>query len=146
MSVTLEPAQTVDIGVGFFDQLNQHDIDGALQQFSGDATVTLEAVGVEAGGVADLRRYLEALFGGFPDAQFRLVRTARFDHSILVEVLLQGNQQRDFLGAGNQGGHLRSAGAWRFTTCGERITGVTGYWCQNLVHRRLGVAAAGGAR
>ena len=57
----------------------------------------------------------------------------------VAEVDIEGTQATDYAGAINQEKHLDIDQAWRFTVTGGEITGVTAYWCQQQLYRRLAV-------
>ena len=52
---------------------------------------------------------------------------------------VEGTQAADFLGAINQEKHLDIEQAWVLSTDGQVITGLTAYWDQNKLYRRLAV-------
>jgi hypothetical protein len=52
---------------------------------------------------------------------------------------VEGTQAAHYAGAINQEKHLDIDQAWRFTVTGGLISGVSAYWCQRQLYRRLAV-------
>lgn len=128
------------VGEAFLAAFNDHDTDSLVAQLSADASVHVEAAGLSAASPDDLREFVAGVFTAFPDAGFRVRRSlALSDGSSFVEGTLEGNQSAPFMGAPNQGVHLVIPQAWRFEVSDGCIVSVAGYWCQNILLRRLGV-------
>ena len=140
MSITVDQATTAHVGIAFFDAFNEHDLDAALSMLTAGASVDLEPAGWVSARPAELRAFLSEVLAAFPDAEFRIRRTARLgDGSVFVEGVLAGNQRARFLGAPHQGAYLSIAQAWVLGTDAGAITSIAGYWSQDTVFRRLGV-------
>ena len=125
----------------FFDHMQAGDVEGILSMMRPDAAVflvPLEINGSMAGGGGD---YLHELARAFPDLVVdvrRLFVTA--DSTALAEITLEGIQADAFLGAASLDKHVHLDQAWMLqVTPGDQISGITAYWDQNQLYRRLGV-------
>lgn len=124
----------------FFDRVDAHDVDGAMALVADDADVTLRPLAT-LDREGDLRGYLEALVGAFPDL-FVTIRSlfVGTDGTAVAEVTLEGVQADDFLGVIDQQKHMDVDQVWLLHVDDDgRIDRVAAYWCQNQVYRRLAV-------
>lgn len=127
------------IATEFFAALGRGDIDTAFRGVSPSAEVILHATDQD-GGPEVARAFFEQAWTAFPD--LRLTVHSSFgcgDGRALVELTFEGTQAADFLGAINQEKHLDIEQAWVLSTDGGVITGLTAYWDQNKLYRRLAV-------
>ena len=130
------PTQTVQ---AFLDAFARHDIDTALATFSPQAVVTVHPLGVGGHGPGVLGTVLRDLIRGFPDLIVTTSRVITTGDVVTALIKVEGTQAADYAGAINQEKHLDIDQAWRFTVTGGEITGVTAYWCQQQLYRRLAV-------
>jgi ketosteroid isomerase-like protein len=130
------PAATVQ---AFLDALARRDVAGALALVSPGAAVTVHPLGLAAGGPDALRSVLDDLVRAFPDLLVTTGRVITTGDVVTALVKVEGTQAADYAGAINQEKHLDIDQAWRFTVTGGLITGVSAYWCQRQVYRRLAV-------
>jgi ketosteroid isomerase-like protein len=123
----------------FFAALGRRDIDAAFQAVSPAARVTLHATG-QRGGPEVARGFFAEALTAFPDLMLTVKRTVGCgDGRALAELIFEGTQAADFLGAINQEKHLDIEQAWLLSTDGDAITALTAYWDQNKLYRRLAV-------
>lgn len=123
----------------FVSALQRGDLDGAFGAVSPAARVTIHPTG-QAGGPRIARDFFAEALAAFPDLMLTVTRrTACRDGRVLIELIFEGTQAADFLGAINQEKHLDIEQAWLLTTQDGLITGITGYWDQNKLYRRLAV-------
>jgi predicted ester cyclase len=125
----------------FFDRMQAGDAGGILSMATPDAAVSLvplEIHGSMAAGGAD---YLHELASSFPDLVIRVRRLfVTADSTAVAEITIEGTQADEFLGAANLDKHVYLDQAWMLqVTPDDRISGVTAYWDQNQLYRRLGV-------
>jgi ketosteroid isomerase-like protein len=127
------------VAAGFFAALGRGDVQEAFAAVAPDAEVVLHATG-QRGGPEVGRAFFTEAVAAFPDLLLK-VEACRgcSDGRALVELTFEGTQAADFLGAINQEKHLDIEQAWVLATDGELITGLTGYWDQNKLYRRLAV-------
>jgi ketosteroid isomerase-like protein len=130
------PAALAD---SFVSALRRGDLDGAFGAVSPAARVTIHPTG-RAGGPEIAREFFAEALAAFPDLRLTVTRrTACGDGRVLVELIFEGTQAADFLGAINQEKHLDIEQAWLLTTQDGLIAAITGYWDQNKLYRRLAV-------
>jgi ketosteroid isomerase-like protein len=130
------PAATAQAFLGAF---GRHDVAGALALVGPEAAVTVHPLGVIAAGRDALRTVLDHLVRAFPDLLVTAGRVITTGDVVTALVKVEGTQAADYAGAINQEKHLDIDQAWRFTVTGGVITGVSAYWCQQQVYRRLAV-------
>lgn len=125
----------------FFACLQSGDAGKVSGLLAPGATVALVPLGVTGTMADEGAAYLQALAEAFPDLMVRIRRLfVTADNAAVAEVTLDGTQAADFLGAVNQEKHFDLDQAWILQIDDQdRITAVTGYWCQNQAYRRLGV-------
>ena len=76
----------------------------------------------------------------FPDLLLTVKRQfAGTDGVVVTELKCEGTQASDYLGAINQEKHLDIDQVWLLRVEGGLIRGITGYWDQNMLYRRLAV-------
>jgi ketosteroid isomerase-like protein len=126
------PAATVQ---AFLDAFARRD--AAL--VSPQAAVTVHPLGIGGRGPGALGVVLDDLIRAFPDLLVTTGRVITTGDVVTVLVKVEGTQAADYAGAINQEKHLDIDQAWRFTVTGGVITGVSAYWCQQQVYRRLAV-------
>lgn len=132
-------APGVVLAEGFFAAIGRGDLDAAFEVVSPTAQVALQPTGQEGGPEAAREFFAEAVTA-FPDLTLTVTRrTACDDGRVLVELIFEGTQATDFLGAINQEKHLDIEQAWLLRTQNGVITAITGYWDQNKLYRRLAV-------
>src|SRR5262249_29794981 len=103
------------------------------------ARVTIQPTG-QSGGPDVARGFFREALSAFPDLMLTVTRQAACgDGRVLVELIFEGTQAGDFLGAINQEKHLDLEQAWLLDTRDGLITAITGYWDQNKLYRRLAV-------
>ncbi|HEY1919344.1 MAG TPA: nuclear transport factor 2 family protein [Streptosporangiaceae bacterium] len=132
-------AAAARLATDFFAAVGRGDVEGAMRAVAPDATVVIHPTG-QRGGPEAVRGFFTEALAAFPDLLIK-VSSCRgcSDGRALVELSFEGTQAADFLGAINQEKHLDIEQAWVLATDGAAITGVTGYWDQNRLYRRLAV-------
>lgn len=123
----------------FWSSLADRDIDAAFAVVDTDAEVDITPAGV-LGTATDAREFFASTLRAFPD--LLLTTKAAFtgtDGTTVTEVKVEGTQAADYLGAINQEKHLDVDQVWLLRESGGAITGISGYWCQNQLYRRLAV-------
>src|ERR1700729_1552099 len=130
------PTQTVQ---AFLDALARHDTDAALAEVSPQAAITVHPLGIGGRGPGVLGVVLGDMIRAFPDLLVTTGRVITTGDVVTVLVKVEGTQAADYAGAINQEKHLDIDQAWRFTATGGVITGVSAYWGQQQVYRRLAV-------
>lgn len=134
-----KPGQAEKVAAEFFAALQRRDPDAAFHAVSPEARVTLHATG-QHGGPEVARAFFDEALAAFPDLMLIVRRSRGFaDGRALVELIFEGTQAADFLGAINQEKHLDIEQAWVLATEGDAVTGLTAYWDQNKLYRRLAV-------
>ncbi len=138
---TTAPAGTTPAGTvqAFLDGLARRDVAGALALVSPQASVTVHPLGIAAAGRDALRGVLEDLVQAFPDLLVTTARVIPTGGVVTALIKVEGTQAGAYAGAINQEKHLDIDQAWRFTVTGGLITGVSVYWCQQQLYRRLAV-------
>ena len=134
--LTRTSAQTVQ---AFLDAFARHDIDAAIAVADPQVSVTVHPLGLHGTGADALRNVLADLVRAFPDLLISVSRVITTGDVITALFKAEGTQAADYAGAINQEKHLDIDQAWRFVVSGGLITGVTGYWCQAQLYRRLAV-------
>lgn len=123
----------------FVARLAAGDPAGAFDLVAADAAVTIHPAGA-VGDAAAARSFWEGSFISFPDLLIEVLHIGGFDDGrAIVRLRFEGTQADDFQGAINQEKHLDIEQAWVLRTDGSTITGITGYWDQNKLYRRLAV-------
>ena len=130
------PTQTVQ---AFLDAFARHDVDAALAEVSPQAAVTVHPLGIGGRGPDVLRIVLGDLVRAFPDLIMTTGRIITTGDVVTALIKVEGTQAADYAGAINQEKHLDIDQAWRFATGSGLITGITAYWCQAQLYRRLAV-------
>jgi len=82
---------------------------------------------------------LDRAVGAMHDLMITVGRVIATGDVVTALFKAEGTQAADYAGAINQEKHLDIDQAWRFTVTGGVITGVSAYWCQQQVYRRLAV-------
>ena len=134
--LTRTSAQTVQ---AFLDAFARHDIDAAIAVADPQVSVTVHPLGLHGTGADALRDVLADLVRAFPDLLISVSRVITTGNVVTALFKAEGTQAADYAGAINQEKHLDIDQAWRFVVSGGLITGVTGYWCQAQLYRRLAV-------
>ena len=134
--LTRTSAQTVQ---AFLDAFARHDIDAAIAVADPQVSVTVHPLGLHGTGADALRDVLADLVRAFPDLLISVSRVITTGDVVTALFKAEGTQAADYAGAINQEKHLDIDQAWRFVVSGGLITGVTGYWCQAQLYRRLAV-------
>jgi steroid delta-isomerase-like uncharacterized protein len=124
----------------FFDRLDRHDIDGALALVDADAEVEFLPVRLAGRAEGEGRTFLEAVVAAFPDLVVRCHNVFSDEAgSVVAEIVLEGSQAADFYGILNRRKHMDVRQAWVLTVRDGQVRRLRAYWCQNQLHRRLGV-------
>jgi steroid delta-isomerase-like uncharacterized protein len=125
----------------FIGHMEAGAVDKIVSMTAPDAVVSLAPLDVRGSMAAEGARYLRELAGAFPDLLIRVRRLfVTTDNTAVAEITIDGTQAADFLGVDNQEKHFDLDQAWLLeVTPGDRISGVTAYWDQNQLYRRLGV-------
>jgi ketosteroid isomerase-like protein len=134
--LTRTPTQPVQ---AFLDAFARHDIDAAIAVADPQVSVTVHPLGLHGAGPDALRNVLADLVRAFPDLLISVSRVITTGDVVTALFKAEGTQSADYAGAINQEKHLDIDQAWRFVVSGGLITGVTGYWCQAQLYRRLAV-------
>jgi steroid delta-isomerase-like uncharacterized protein len=134
--MTSSPTEAVQ---AFLDGLAQRDVAAALAVVGPEVSVTVHPLGVHGTGADALRAVLTDMVNAFPDLLVKVGRVITTGDVVTALVKVEGTQAAAYAGAINQEKHLDIDEAWRFVTEGGRITGVTAYWCQAQLYRRLAV-------
>jgi ketosteroid isomerase-like protein len=130
------PAETVQ---AFLDAFGRRDAAAALALVSPQATVTVHPLAIGGRGPGVLGVVLGDMIRAFPDLLVTAGRVITTGDVVTALVKVEGTQAAAYAGAINQEKHLDIDQAWRFTVTGGVITGVSAYWCQQQVYRRLAV-------
>lgn len=136
MEVTTTPRATVE---QFLDGLARRDVPAAMAAVGDDVRVTVYPLAVRDGDVGTLKGALDDLTRAFPDLLLTIKRLIVTGDVVTAEVKVEGTQSADYAGAVNQEKHLDVDQAWRFTVRRGLISGISAYWCQQQLLRRLGV-------
>jgi ketosteroid isomerase-like protein len=123
----------------FLDAFARHDVDAAMAVVDPRASVTVHPLGLHDAGPDALRDVLADLLRAFPDLVLSVSRVITTGDVVTALVKAEGTQSAGYAGAINQEKHLDIDQAWRFTVTGGLIRGVTVYWCQAQLYRRLAV-------
>jgi ketosteroid isomerase-like protein len=123
----------------FLDAFARRDVAGALALVSPQPSVTVHPLGLAGAGRDALRTVLDDLVRAFPDLRLTIRRVITTGDVVTALVKVEGTQATDYAGAINQEKHLDIDQAWRCTVTGGLITGVSAYWCQRQLYRRLAV-------
>ena len=134
--MTSSPTETVQ---AFLDGLAQRDVAAALAVVDPEVSVTVHPLGIRGTGADVLRAVLADMVDAFPDLLVKVGRVITTGDVVTALIKVEGTQAADYAGAINQEKHLDIDQAWRFTVTGGVITGVTAYWCQQQLYRRLAV-------
>ncbi len=134
--MTTTPAQAVQ---AFLDAFARHDIDAAMAVTDPRVSVTVHPLGLREAGAEALREVLADLVHAFPDLLVSVSALITTGDVVTALVKAEGTQAAGYAGAINTEKHLDMDQAWRFVTGDGLITGVTVYWCQAQLYRRLGV-------
>ncbi len=134
--MTSSPTQTVQ---AFLDAFGRRDVAAALAVADPQVSVTVHPLGVRGTGADVLRTVLADMVRAFPDLLLTTGRVITTGDVVTALFKAEGTQAADYAGAINQEKHLDIDQAWRFTVAGGLITGVSAYWCQQQVYRRLAV-------
>ena len=134
--MTNTPTQTVQ---EFLEAFGRHDIDGAMALVDPRASVTVHPLDLHDAGPDTLRQVLADLVGSFPDLMISVSALIATGDVVTAQFKAEGTQAAGYAGAINQEKHLDIDQAWRFTAGGGLITGVSAYWCQAQLYRRLAV-------
>jgi steroid delta-isomerase-like uncharacterized protein len=130
------PEQTVR---AFLDAFGRRDIEAALAVAGPEVSVTVHPLGIGGAGPGTLRKVLADLVRAFPDLLISVSRIVTTGDVVTALVKTEGTQSADYAGAINQEKHLDIDQAWRFVISNGLIAGVTAYWCQAQLYRRLAV-------
>ncbi len=123
----------------FLDALARRDVAGALALVSPQASVTSHPLGLVGAGRPALHGALDDLVRAFPDLLVTPGRVITTGDVVTALIKVEGTQAAGYAGAINQEKHLDVDQAWRFTVTGGLISGVSAYWCQRQLYRRLAV-------
>jgi ketosteroid isomerase-like protein len=134
--MTNTPTQTVQ---EFLEAFGRHDIDAAMALIDPQVSVTVHPLGLRDAGPDTLRQVLADLVHGFPDLVISVSALVTTGDVVTAQFKAEGTQAAGYAGAINQEKHLDIDQAWRFTASGGVITGVSAYWCQAQLYRRLAV-------
>jgi ketosteroid isomerase-like protein len=134
--MTNTPTQTVQ---EFLEAFGRHHIDGAMALVDPRASVAVHPLGLHDAGPDTLRQVLADLVGSFPDLMISISALIATGDVVTAQFKAEGTQAAGYAGAINQEKHLDIDQAWRFTVGGGVITGVSAYWCQAQLYRRLAV-------
>ena len=140
MSTALETAVTAGkLVYAFVDAIGQGDVDTAFALVSPEVRVVIRPTEV-SGGYDEARAFFDQATTAFPDLMLTARSVIEFpDGRVLAEVTFEGTQAGDFLGVLNQEKHVDVHQAWVMDVNRDQIVGITGYWDQNQLNRRLGV-------
>jgi ketosteroid isomerase-like protein len=134
------PASTpAGVARAFADALGRRDVAAALALVDPHATVTVHPLGLRDAGPDALRAALADLVRGLPDLLVTVSRVIATGDVVTVELTLGGTQAAGYAGTINTEKHVDLDQAWRLAVTGGLIIGVTAYWCQAQLYRRLGV-------
>jgi ketosteroid isomerase-like protein len=134
--MTSTPTQTVQ---AFLEAFDRHDIDAAMALVDPRAAVHVHPLGLHDAGPDTLRQVLADLVHSFPDLTISVSALITTGDVVTAQFKAEGTQAAGYAGAINQEKHLDIDQAWRFTASGGVITGVSAYWCQAQLYRRLAV-------
>jgi hypothetical protein len=134
--MTSTPTQTVH---AFLEAFGRHDIDAAMALVDPRAAVQVHPLGLHDAGPETLRQVLADLVHSFPDLTISVSALITTGDVVTAQFKAEGTQAAGYAGAINQEKHLDIDQAWRFTASGGVITGVSAYWCQAQLYRRLAV-------
>jgi ketosteroid isomerase-like protein len=134
--MTNTPTQTVQ---AFLEAFGRHDIDGAMAHVDPQASVIVHPLGLHDAGPDTLRQVLADLVRSFPDLMISVSAVIATGDVVTAQFKAEGTQAAGYAGTINQEKHLDIDQAWRFTAGDGLITGVSAYWCQAQLYRRLAV-------
>ena len=125
----------------FFEGMQSGDTGAVAALLAPGASVSLVPLGISGAMADEGADYLRRLAEAFPDLLVRVRRLfVTTDNAAVAEITIDGTQAAEFLGATNQEKHFDLDQSWILQVDpDDRITAVTGYWCQNQAYRRLGV-------
>jgi len=125
----------------FFDHMEAGEVEHIIGMTAPGAVVSLVPLGVRGSMAEEGASYLRDLARAFPDLLVRVRRLfVTTDNTAVAEITADGTQAADFLGVTNQEKHFDLDQGWLLeVTPEDMIGGVTAYWDQNQLYRRLGV-------
>lgn len=125
----------------FFDHMEAGEVEHIIGMTAPGAVVSLVPLGVRGSMAEKGASYLRDLARAFPDLLVRVRRLfVTTDNTAVAEITTDGTQAADFLGVTNQEKHFDLDQGWLLeVTSEDMIGGVTAYWDQNQLYRRLGV-------
>jgi steroid delta-isomerase-like uncharacterized protein len=131
----------VDVARRFFAAYNHHDVNKMLAECSDDAQLRYVPMGSQGTGkVYEVGKALwSGLIDAFPDLTVTVPTIFGDDHNVAAEVVIEGTQQKDFLGIPNRGRHYELPHAFLLHV-DERglITSITAYWDNASFYTQLG--------
>ncbi|HWG65263.1 MAG TPA: nuclear transport factor 2 family protein [Streptosporangiaceae bacterium] len=133
---TPSPAETVQ---AFLDAFARRDVAAAMAVVDPRVSVTVHPLGIRDAGSGALQTVLADMIRAFPDLLVRVDRVITTGDVVTALLKVDGTQAADYAGAINQEKHLDIDQAWRLAVHDGVITGVTAYWCQQQLYRRLAV-------
>lgn len=124
-----------------FDHMEAGEVEHIVGMTAPGAAVSLVPLGVRGSMAEEGASYLRDLARAFPDLLVRVRRLfVTTDNTVVAEITIDGTQAADFLGVTNQEKHFDLDQGWLLeVTPEDMIGGVTAYWDQNQLYRRLGV-------
>ena len=123
----------------FLDAFAEHDVAAAVALTDPQVAVVVHPLGVRAGDRAALQTVLTELTTAFPDLLLTVRRVIVTGDVVTVLFTIEGTQAAAYAGVVNQEKHVDLSHAWRFVIDDGVITGVSAYWCQQQLYRRLAV-------
>lgn len=125
----------------FFRRMEAGEVADILGMTAPGAALSLVPLGVHGSITEEGAAYLRDLARAFPDLLVRVRRLfVTTDSTAVAEITIDGTQAADFLGVVNQEKHFDLDQGWLLrVTPEDLIGGVTAYWDQNQLYRRLGV-------
>jgi ketosteroid isomerase-like protein len=129
-----------DTAAQFWQAIGDGDVEGALSRVADDAEVNIPPAGVLGTAAREGREFFASTVAAFPDLLVTVKNSFTSPDGVNVtELKLEGTQAADYLGAINQEKHLDVDQVWLLRIEDGTVRGITGYWDQNMLYRRLAV-------
>ncbi|TCK27618.1 ester cyclase [Pseudonocardia endophytica] len=123
----------------FWSGIRAGDLDAAFAVVDPAAEVRIGPAGV-LGDATHARAFFAETLTAFPDLRITEKSSLTGDDGTTVtEIKVEGTQAAPYLGALNQEKHLDVDQVWFLRTEAGRVRGISAYWCQNQLYRRLAV-------
>jgi len=123
----------------FFAAWEAHDLEAVAALVQPSAPVRIVPASLTGTFEAEGRAFVGATSDAFPDLRWDVLEVFHSAERVVARVTLEGTQAAPYLGVINQEKHLDIEQVWLLDIEAGSITGLTAYWCQNQLYRRLAV-------